>query len=108
MLTVLAYIFGYLIIPYIMYNINDYFAGYFHDRLDIGLSILEDMSDCDIFIIFVFWPFIFIFLAAIWAWNVGVKVLPGINRNAYNKGKAKRKQELDLDYQAEKFLLGKK
>lgn len=112
----LAYIIGYIVIPFVVYNVNDYAAGYFRDRLEEDLSFLDGLSTGKVFSAFVFWPFVFIAMFFVWSINILKCVIkkldsdkfPSMSRGTYAKGIAKRKRELDLDYQAEKYLLGKK
>lgn len=110
-MTVL-YIIAYLIIPVLIYSISDYIAGYFHDRLDEDMSIYGGNLEGGIIGAFhIFWPLFSVLVVGVWIYKffklyVGPRA--GLNMpSTFERGKAKRKKDTDLDYQAEKHLLGK-
>jgi len=104
-------ILGYIVIPFIIFPINNWFAGYYEDRMKETCLNLYDNKD-EIWILHLVWPLIFIVLIVKWSvelYKIKFKEYPKVNWGyTYKKGKAKRKQDTDLDYQAEKYLLGKK
>jgi len=102
--------------------INDYLSGYFKDRLEgkeppAVLHNLEDDVYIPFLVIVLLWPFTFIYLICLWSYAVISKSTNIVKKShklktflidLEKKGEVRRKKEMDLDYQAEKYLLDKK
>lgn len=102
-------ILAYIIIPFIIYSINDYFAGLWYDRVKWCMSVYEVGNMVIIFYGHLFWPIFMLGLGGIWLYQFKVYKFGKFDfGKMYDAGKAKRKRDTDLDYQAELHLLGKK
>lgn len=114
-LKVIAFLMVWFLIPVVAYCISDYFAGYFSDRISDINSIIfycNSNSHSDLLFFHVAWPVFVPLLICLWLYEFvklgvrGYKI--GINLTYFSKaGKERRKKELDLDYQVEKYLLEK-
>jgi len=109
------FIISYILIPFIVYGINDYFAGLWRDRLNVNMSLYWQDEMPIILLAHLLWPAALIVLIAIWTYNLTAYQLnkfDGIWKfdkdRMYNAGVKKHQQNIDLDYQAEKALLGEK
>ena len=120
---IVGYIASYIIIPFVVYGINDLLAGYFHDRIKDAdkLSVYEDKEI--VFLAHIFWPLYVLFIPFMWSCTILSTIHTNLKasdnstldflgkfspRNFYKIAKEKREKELDLDYQAEKHLTGSK
>ena len=100
----------YLMIPFVIFSINDWFAGFYEDRLDTPTVFNQDHAERVLSTIF--WPIVVIILSVLWL-NELYKAL--LRKSKINfrfsdmrkLGKAKRDRDQDLDLQAERFLLGR-
>lgn len=106
----------YVLLPLPIFMLGDYISGYFQDRFKNRLPTtlhLLDNSGIEIIIIFLLWPIVLIFIMSIWCHALLGKIFY-LNKfkkflmNIEKKGQERRKKEKDLDYQAEKHLLGKR
>ena len=108
----------FLVIPGIIFNINDYFAGYYGDS---GGQVYGDNPLGAKVGLHIGWPIFTVIIICIWASYVFKPTITkvkaklnklgkdwGIRFSSFEAGKAKKKQDTDLDYHAEKHLLGKK
>lgn len=106
----LVYILAYIIIPFIIFSINDWFAGYYHHKVNRNMSIYNDE---DYWIPHTIWPIVVVILLITWIYNLNKNRIDNIKLSnklskIYDDGEARRKKLQDLDYQAEKYLLDKK
>lgn len=108
-MIILACFAAYIVIPFIVYSINDYFAGLWKDRLDTNMSIYYSGESPIIVFGHLLWPLAILIVAGAWVYHLVNYKFGKFNFDVmYNAGEAKRKRDTDLDYQAEKHLLGRK
>ena len=112
-MNIFLFIVAYLVIPFIIFGINDFFYGYFGGHY--GGSVYDN-GESDVFFCHAAWPFVTIVLPIMWIICYIIELYDKLNINirfngmdSFEKlGRKKYDQRNDLDYQAKKYLTGDK
>lgn len=113
-MTIFLYIVAYIVIPFIIFSINDFFYGYFGENY--GAPIYDEGNMPEV-VMHMLWPLVVFMLIVIWIISFLIYVYNDVfkvkfcfkDMNKFRKmGSKKHALKNDLDYQAEKYLTGKK
>ena len=99
---------AYLVLPFILFGINDYYAGVWYDRFHTNMSVYYACDGPIVVLGHILWPFFILVLTIAWVYQFINYKLEFDFDTIHEAGRAKRKQDQDLDYQADKYLLGQK